>query len=181
MKKTKLFLIIFLGFILSCQVDWIEKNEKLIENIERNSKLVKKIDTIENFINLKIQFLETDDKSKIEFKTGLGNVVKLDLKLYKNDSFIFAENSYSIEALKDKRKRNDDEPIGEIIEKNIYYKNKKSGVQKTRKIPFYNFDDIPNLKLELLKKEYEIIEIGEKGYLESEKSYNGLMSVIKKY
>jgi len=125
--------------------------------------------------------LETDDKSKIEFKSGIGNIDKFDLKLYKNDSFVFAEKSYTIEPLTNKIKRNEDQPIGEIVEKNIHYRNKKSGIEKMRKISFYNFDDIPNLKLELFKKEYETIEVGEKGYLQSEKSYNGLMSVIKKY
>ncbi len=177
MNKVNILLpILFLGLLISCQTNWITETEKIIEKSDKKFKLIKEIDTIENSqIETNIQLFRFDDisKLKINFKMSeYGFLIDLTQIFYKNDTIIFADKIYGLTPLIYKRKRKNDEPPSELIERISYFKNKKSGIEKIRRIPFYQNDNIESKRKELQKLEFEIKEIGEKEYSEIEYQFD---------
>lgn len=168
----KIFAILLIGLIISCQSDWSTKNERIIGESEKNFKLVNKSDSVENDISTKILMYETNDISKLEVNHKLEQLIDINDIYYKNDTIIFAEIVNGLSPIIYKREREKDEPISVLVEKISYFKNKKTGIEKLRQIEFYENDAIETLKIELLKQDFEVNEIGEKEYLLIEKMYN---------
>lgn len=179
MKKAKLLLFLCLGFILSCQVDWIEKNEKTVERIDRDSKLISEIDTVSNGLSEQIKLFETKYESKLETNYKIKNKLDITSKFYSNDTIIFTYILKGLTPLLYKKKRKEGEPIGKLVEKIRCFKTKKYGIEKLREISIYEDDDIEIAKIKLSKKDFKSIEIGDKQYLETQMRFNRVLKVIK--
>ncbi len=178
MKKiNKLPLIFILGLLISCQTDWKTDYEKIIEKSQKDFTVSKQADTLENSITrTTIYSYESNRVSKLEVYSNKHNLFNTKTEYYKNDSLIFAEKVNSRSPIIYKIQRKKEEPIGEIIERISYFKNKKYGIEKIRRVKFY-LDDVEKrneLKKpydELKKLDFEIKEIGEKEYLHSQQMY----------
>ena len=174
MKKIKIYLtILILGLLISCQTDWKEDYEKIIEKSERDFKVIKQVDTIVNLnTQTKIHLYQTSKILKLEVNFKMENYFDVTNEYYKNDSIVFTEKINGIVPFVYKRERKNEEPIGELIERISYFKDKRAGVEKLRKVDFYLGDDVEKRNDELRKLDFEIKEIGEKEYSQIEKTYN---------
>jgi len=180
MKKRIYLLLLLFVFITSCQNNWIEKTEETVKRVDRNSELISEIDTIfkESFSE-QIKLFKTKYESKLESNHKLDNQIDITLKFYSNDTIIFADILNSLSPKLYKKKRKDDEPIGKLLEKIRYFKNKKNGVEKLREILIYENDDIENVRIKLSEKIFESVEIGDEEYLETQMKYNRVIKAFE--
>jgi len=173
MKKIKILKpILLLGLLISCQTDWKKDYEKIIRKSEKDFKEIKQVDTIENSnTRTKIYLYKTKGISKLKVNFKAANLFDIEDEYYKNDSIIFIEKVNGITPLIYKRERKKEEPIGKLIEKISYFKDKQNGIEKLRSVEFYLGDDRKKRNDELQKLDFEIKEIGEKEYSHIEKMY----------
>jgi len=177
MKKINILVpILSLGLLISCQTDWITKNEYIVEKSEKKFKLIKQIDTILNSqFETKIHLFESGNLSKLEINSKFseyGNLIDLTQTFYKNDTIIFTKKVYGLSPFIYKRERKKDEPPSELFEKITYFKNKMSGIEKIRRLPFYQNDNIEIKRKELQELEFKIKDAGTEEYSNIETQYD---------
>lgn len=176
-KIIKLLPIFILGLLISCQTDWKTDYEKLVEKPNEDFSVVKQADTLDNSNNrITIYSYESNEVSKLEVNFNKYNLFHNTTEYYKNDSLIFVEKVNARSLIISKKQNEKPEPVGEIIERISYFKNKKYGIEKSRRIKFYVGDIDDKFKKrneELEKLDFEIKEIGEKEYLQIQQMYEG--------
>ena len=157
------------------------EKRKTIKRVDRNSELISEIDTIFNGSSFseQIKLFKTKNESKLESNHKLDSLIDITLTFYSNDTIIFADILNGMYPKLYKKKRKDDEPIGKLIEKIRYFKNKKAGVEKSREILIYENDDIEKVRIKLSEKIFESIEIDDKQYLETQIKYNRVLKAFE--
>ena len=173
---NKLLPIFILGLLISCQTDWITEYEKIVEKSNEDFSLVKQADTLDNSNNRITNYsYESKEVSKLEVNFNKHNLFNNTTEFYKNDSLIFVEKVNARSPIIYNRQKEKSEPVGEIIERISYFKNKNYGIEKSRRVKFYLGDDMDNelkKQIEELKKlDFEIKEIGVKEYLHIQQKY----------
>lgn len=177
MKRiNKLFPVLILGLLMSCQTDWKTDYEEIAEKSNEDFSVVKQADTLDNSNNrITIYSYESNGVSKLEVNFNKHNLFNNTAEYYKNDSLIFAEKVNARNRVIYKREREKSEPVGEIIERISYFRNTKYGIEKSRRVEFYLEDDIDDelrkQNEELKKLDFEVKEIGEKEYLDIQQRY----------
>lgn len=173
MKKiNNLFQFLLLVLLISCQTDWKTDYERIIEKSEKDFSLIKQIDTIENpDTKTQINIYQANEISKVEVNFKVEDFIEITDEFYKNDSLIFMEKVYGTSPLIYKRKRKKEEPIGELIERITYFKNRKNGIEKLRSVNYHLGDDLTILNNKLKNLDFEIKNIGEKEYVHIKEMY----------
>ena len=173
MKKKKLyFLILIIPFIVSWNLDWVNKIEKKIERINKNAIQISIRNNIMLNVNSETKTFKTETETKVQITYFYEKYINVKQEYFKNKRGIFAKTEKGIVPKIYKKKKKKNEPYGVIFEKIIYFKNKNLGIEKYRELPVNGNEDYQNLRLILSKKEFKINNIGLQKYLQIENKYN---------
>ncbi len=171
----KLVPIFIAAFLISCQTHWKTDYDKILEKSNEDFSVVEQADTLDASNNrITIYSYESDGVSKLEVNTNKHNLYYNETEYYRNDSLILIEKVTERSPIVYERQREKSEPVGEIIERISYFRNKKNGIEKSRRVKFYSGDiddDLKKQNEELQKIDFEIKEIGEKEYQHTQQMY----------
>ncbi|MCY2686802.1 hypothetical protein [Salinimicrobium sp. TH3] len=178
MKKIHRLLPIFMiGLFISCKSDWTTDYQNIIKKQKEDFTIVKQADSLEKDSNNRITIYsyESNGISKLEVNSNKYDLFNNQTEYYKNDTLLFVEKVFETIPIIYKRQRKEQEPIGEIIERVSFFKNREYGIEKSRRIVFHLADDLSDevdKQIEQLKKlDFEIKEIGGKEYSQVQQRY----------
>lgn len=179
MKNTiRIHSIICLSLLFSCQSVDNRSTEQIIKKFEENSTLIKEVASTENGFSTKIQLYETKAITKIAIASNYEKYIDINQQYYKNDTMIIAEIVQGITPIIYKKTRETHQPIGELVDKIIYFESSSTGIEKRRELKIYENDDVELLKSDLLKKDYEIRAIGTEEYIQVQENFEGLLEEL---
>ncbi|WP_439128566.1 hypothetical protein [Polaribacter sp.] len=170
-KKYTYFLIFVIPFFVFWNVNWVNKIEQKVKSFQRKAVQISVKNVFISNINSEIKVFKNDNKKKLQVTYYVEKYMDVKQEFFKDDRYMFANIEKGITPLLYKRKRKSTEPYGQIFEKIVYFKNKNIGIEKYRELPVYGNEDYQSLKLELLKKDFSIKNIGLKEYLQIEDKY----------
>ena len=162
---------------MSCQTGWKTDYENVIEKSEEDFSLLKQVDTLEKDSNryITVYSYGSNEVSKLQVNSNKHNMYNNQTEYYKNDSLIFMQKVIERNPIHYTRPREEQEPVGEIIERITYFKNSNYGIEKSRRVQFHLEDDIHDelnkRSEELQKVDFETKEIGEQEYVDIQQKY----------
>jgi len=168
--------IILLIFI---QSDWTENIEKSISRINQKGKLENEFEKKDKDGITIFRKYSAGKETKSNVKYKYEKLMDIDINFYENGELIFAEIISGKDVLIYKKKRLKDEPYAVLIENITYFKSKKEGIKKTRKIKVFENSNLEKLKKELKGIEFETEKIGEKEYLTLKEKYNRITKIAE--